>query len=108
MTGSHSHFVQVIGTIAIALLAVGLILVAAEAQRFSRYGREALLVTGCYLLAAAVVRMLALDNWITQTSAREINGLLAWVALVVLAQIIFLQRREHHALNGSREREVKR
>jgi len=96
MTGSE--MIQFLGTVAIALLAVGLILIASEARRFSRYGREALLVAGFYLLVAAAVRMLVLGEWVTQTDGREINGLLAWVALVVLGQVVLLQRRERNAL----------
>lgn len=93
---TNSDWVQLIGTAAIVLLAAVFVWIANDTGRFSRYGREALLAAAAYLLTAAAVRILALTGYLTQVQARELNGIFAWVFLIIGAETLLLQRVERH------------
>lgn len=94
-----SEVVQLFGSVGLTVFGVLLISISREARRYGRYGREALAVSGVLVLSIVGARMAALTDVVSQTTARQVNGMSAWVALVVLAQVVYLHRRERRALD---------
>ena len=91
-----SQLLQLVGTLGIVLLALGLIDVARSVTRFTRFGREALYCVSAFLLAAAAGRMVVLFGWLDQEQGRIVTGMLAIPFVVILAQIVWLR----HEVNG--------
>lgn len=93
MTGSQT--LQLVGSVAILVLATGLGWIGWHHQAYGRYGREALLCISAYLVTTVVVRVFALLEAVSMTDARTINGLLAFAFVAILAQIILVKRKDY-------------
>lgn len=87
---------QILGSVAIYGCAGLLAAIGASAERYGRYGREALLCAAAFLGTAATVRMLVTMDMLTQTEGRVVNGLLAFPFLAILIELMVLQRMEHN------------
>ena len=90
---TSSHAAQLIGTVGLGIFGLLLLHLSTSVRRFGLYGREALACAGAFLLSTVVARMLALLGTITHEQAREINGLIAVVYLVILLQLIILRHK---------------
>ena len=88
---SAGQALQLMGTASILILAGLLFDVARNVQRFTRFGREALVCIASYLLMVAVIRMLVLFGWLDQVEGRIVNGMLAIPFIVILGQIVWIR-----------------
>lgn len=102
---SH-QIIQHVGSAGVGLLGVLLIWTALSNKRYTSYGREALACAGTYLLCVVVIRTLSALKAITLDERISINGLLSFVFVAILAQIIVLAWYENRVPPSDLERRL--
>lgn len=86
--------VDVATSVMLAGFSASLLFVAHNANRFHRYGREALVCAGLFIASLLVTRWLNIFDAITVQTQRSLNGAAATVATAILAQLAYLHHRE--------------
>lgn len=97
-----SSQLQLVGTVAIGLFALVIYWVAFSNVRYNRFGREMLFLSASLIMSVVPVRFLVTLGVLSQSDARTINGILGLTFLVLIAQVLFLQRKVKQ--NGSTRR----
>ena len=81
---------QILGSMALLVVAGVCIWVAVTPNTFCKYGRETLIGTALMLIVQSCVRIAAVPfGLVSQTDARTINGLIGVVWAVVMIQVLF-------------------
>lgn len=92
--GNGHAGLQILGSVAIYGCAALLAAIGASAERYGRYGREALLCAAGLMATGATVRVITTAGVLTQVEGRVVNGLLAFPFLAILIELMVLQRME--------------
>ena len=85
------------GTTAILSLGVMLLMVATSVQKFTCFGREALVCGGLAFMTAAFLRYASFWHWISLETGAIANGLLLAAFALILFEIVYLRWVHDHA-----------
>jgi len=100
---SNYETIEIIGTIAFFVFSLTLAYIAVHADRFTRYGQEALLAAAALLFTGGIMRVLVLLDWISREEAVTIDSAAACAFVLIGGQLALL-RHFHSKL----ERKLKR